>query len=187
LKNKSCILGVIAAILAWTVIAISWKLNPWFNFFEHAFSDLGTQKANKPWIYNYGLIATGIMIILYSACTYRFALNKMEAVGAGFLFIAGIFLSLIGVYPGGTRPHVFVSTWFFIQMDMAIIALGLGLLMRAIWRTGFIVTLLGILAFPIYIAVDYIVGWPSVAVGEAYGIVIIDIAVILIVYEQVKS
>ncbi|MEB3780016.1 MAG: DUF998 domain-containing protein [Desulfurococcales archaeon] len=184
--NKSCILGIIAAVFAWVVIGVSWSLNPWFDFFKHAFSDLGTKQANMPWVYNYGLIATGVLIILYSICTYRYATNKMEAVGSGFLFIAGIFLALIGVYPGGTRPHVFVSTWFFVQMDMAIIAMGLGLLMRAIWRVGLAITLLGLMAFPVYVVVDYLVGWPSVAVGEAYGIIVIDIAVLLLVYEQIK-
>jgi len=28
---------------------------------------------------------------------------------------------LIGIFPSGTRPHTFVSTWFFIQGDLAII------------------------------------------------------------------
>jgi Predicted membrane protein len=40
------------------------------------------------------------------------------------VFVAGLFLALIGIYHAGTRPHVFVSTWFFVQMDTALIAWG---------------------------------------------------------------
>ncbi len=174
--------GPAAVILAWIVIGASWYLNPWFRFLEHAFSDLGGPEASYPWVYNYGLIATGALVILYSWFIYSVAASKMEAAASALTFVAGIFLALIGVYPSGTRPHTFVSMWFFIQMDMALIALGLGLRVRGsrLWHA---ITGLSVLAFPIYGMVEATVGWPSVAAGEAYGIIVIDLAVILATIE----
>ncbi|MCG2870075.1 MAG: DUF998 domain-containing protein, partial [Vulcanisaeta sp.] len=118
--------GIIAVILAWVVIAVSISVNPWFVFTKNAFSDLGGPYATDPWIYNYGLIITSVFVDLYSINLLLTSRNKVESFASAFVFVAGLFLALIGIYHAGTRPHVFVSTWFFVQMDMALIALGIG-------------------------------------------------------------
>ncbi len=65
-------------------------------------------------------------------------------------------------------------------MDMALIALSLG----AYKATGDPLTRLAAIvsaaAFPVYILLEILVGWPSAAVSETYGIIIIDAAVILL-------
>ncbi len=167
--------GVIAAIMAWVVIGICIYLNPWFIFTVHAFSDLGGPNAYMPWVYNLGLITTGLVILAYSIYLVMFSENRLESVASGFMFIAGLFLMLIGIYPSGTKPHNFVSTWFFLQADMAILTWGLGLLLRGQKRYGALFTLMGILGPLIAMVID----WPSAATVEAYGIVIIDLWVIL--------
>jgi len=167
--------GIIAAIVAWAVIFICISLNPWFVFTEHAFSDLGASNANMPLIYNYGLILTGLIMLLYSAYQIEKARNNLEAVGGGFTFISGLFLMLIGLFPSGTRPHTFVSTWFFLQADMAILAWGLGLLKRRERGYGYIFVVMGIVS-PL---IGFLIDWPSAATVEAFGIVVIDIWVLL--------
>lgn len=185
---RGCILALVAAVLAWIVIVAAWLLNPWFNFWSDAFSDLGVPgQAEKAWVYNYGLIVTGALLVGYGVYLYRWALYKPEVLAAGFTMLAGIFLALIGVYPGGTRPHVFVSTWFFVQMDMALMPL-----MYSLWRhRGFRPALWGLAmaltAFPIFILVDATMGWPSVAAGEAYGIIVIDLAVLIALAYQCRE
>jgi len=184
-SKTTCLLGIFAVVLAWIVIAASWILNPWFHFLKNAFSDLGVPSNTRYWwVYDYGLIIVGIIIILYGFLTYLWAVNKLEAVAAGYLVIAGIFLALIGIFPGGTRPHVFVSSWFFIQMDLAIILLSFSLWYSRKWRTGLYLLALSLLAWPIFIVVELTVGWPSVAAGETYGIIIIDIVIIASSYYQ---
>ncbi|MGB9729777.1 MAG: DUF998 domain-containing protein [Thermoprotei archaeon] len=169
--------GPIAAILAWITIGVSVYYNSWFAFNANAFSDLGGPRATNPWIYNYGLIVTAIFVIMYSLYLILDSLNKLEIVGGSFIFIAGMFLSLIGIYHAGTRPHVFVSTWFFIQMDLAILTYGLGLVLEKIKYYGIISIMLSIIG-PI---TTVIIRWPSVAMMEAYGILIIDIWVFLMI------
>ncbi len=162
--------GLAAAVLAWIVILLSISYNPWFVFTKHAFSDLGSPTAEKPWIFNYGLIIIGVLALLYSLTLIEDAANKIENAGGAFTFIAGIFLALIGTYPSGTRPHTFVSTWFFIQSDLAIIAWGMGLLLSGLKVFGMVLTAIGILA-PIAAT---IIEWPSIAIMEACGITLID-------------
>jgi len=169
--------GVVAAILAWIVIALAVSRNPWFNVFKHALSDLGDLKgANDPWIYNVGLIVTGVITCIYSLYIAYTSNNKVLVFASALLFVAGIFLALIGVYPAGTRPHTFVSTWFFIQMLLAIIAIAIGFTVeKALLHAAilWIISVIGPLG-------AILIKWPSVALQEIYGIILIDIAIVTI-------
>jgi len=167
-------LGIISPILAWIVIFISWYKNPWFNVFRDAYSDLGGPKASDAWIYNYGLITVGILLLIYGVLITWKTSRKPGITGGAYLALAGVFLGLIGLFHSGTRPHTFVSTWFFIQADIAII------LLSANYRTsllGRIILIVSILAFPVAILVGATIGWPSTAILETYGIIIIDFGV----------
>ena len=164
-------MGPLATLFAWGVIGVSVAMNPWFVFTEHAFSDLGTPRAVEPRVYNWGLIATGLLVVLYSLGLGWVASSRGEHWGAAFVFVAGVFLALIGVYPGGTRPHVFVSTWFFVQMDLALLAWGLGLCGSGRRGLGALYVLLALGAAVVGVAAP----WPSAAVAEAFGIIVIDV------------
>ena len=170
--------GIMAAVLAWVVIAISISVNPWFVFTKNAFSDLGGPHAVDPWIYNYGLIITSVFVDLYSINLLLNSRNRIESFALAFVLVAGLFLALIGIYHAGTRPHVFVSTWFFVQMDMALIAWGIGSLMGSNRGLGLFSLLLGVLA-PIP---ALLIPWPSAATEEAYGILVIDAWVLVMTY-----
>lgn len=184
LVKAACVMGPVAVASAWAVIGASWYVNRgWFSFLEHAFSDLGGDGAKSPWLYNYGLVAVGLMAALFSACPYHLSSNRLEAFGAGLLFTAGVFLSLIGVFPAGTEPHEFVSTWFFVQADMALAALSIAAYSVSRARRALAAATASILAFPVYGLVEALAGWPSVASSEAYGIVIIDLVVLILFLE----
>ncbi len=186
---KICIiLGFLAITLAWLVILSSWMLNnSWFVFTKDAYSDFGGKESCCPGLYNYGMMIVGIIILLFSSiCTYLVN-QKLEAIGWSYLALAGVFLFLIGYYHSGTRPHTFVSTWFFIQADIALI-LVLYSIYRRIKNPLVLTALLAvILAFPIALVVDIVIGWPSAAVIETYGILIIDYGVIIALYSEINS
>ena len=172
--------GLAAAILFYVVSLLSIYYNSWFIFTEHAFSDLGGPEAQKSWIYNGGMITLGVLMLFYSLTLIQDAINKVETVGGAFTFIAGIFLALIGIYPSGTQPHNFVSTWFFTQVELGMLIWSLGLLLND-WKSfGKVILAMGILG-PIGAIV---IPWPSVATIEAYGIVIIDVWVVLLLKIQ---
>jgi hypothetical membrane protein len=82
---------------------------------------------------------------------------------------------LIGVFPSGTQYHYFISVWFFAQADLAIIVFGLGIVGSMNKQFGIIFLIIGLIG-PI---IAYIVNWPSTAIVEVYGILIMNIWVIL--------
>lgn len=177
LRRAACLAGPLAVVLAWIVILAAWWLNrSWFIYTEHAFSDLGGPRSCCPGLYNIGLMLVAAAIAVFSLCVLSVESSKLGVLGAGYFVIAAIFLALIGVFPAGTRHHVCVSTWFFVQADMA-----LALLTAHIYRVRrslpwLLLFLAALLAWPVAILVELAVGWPSAAVLETYGIIIIDVA-----------
>ncbi|PSO07251.1 hypothetical protein B9Q04_11890 [Candidatus Marsarchaeota G2 archaeon BE_D] len=169
-------LGLAAAVLAWVVIGVCVVTNPWFVFTKNAFSDLGGPKSTDPWLYNDGLIGVAVLVFLYAIYLTRLGVNKVEVVSASFVMVAAVFLALIGIYHEGTYPHVFVSTWFFVQFDTAILTSGIGLLLRGLKNLAY-----GVLSlFLIATLVAALVPWPSAATIEAWGISAIDVWAVLV-------
>ncbi len=172
--------GVASLIVALTTIAACWILNPWFNFWRDAFSDFGTARACCPWLYNWGLISSAVFLLAFSLFVCKVSSNRIEAFSSGLFFTSSIFLALIGIFPGGTRPHTFVSTWFFVQVFMAFAALGIGLFLEGDRARGILVSCLSGSAPFLGLLIDVVHGWPSAAVAEATGIVIIGISLITV-------
>jgi hypothetical membrane protein len=141
----------------------------------HAFSDLGGKLSQVAWVFNYGMIFTGIMIVGYGAYLVSVSENKIMTVGSAFTMISGVFLMLIGVFPTGTYPHYFVSIYFFSQTDVAIGTWGIGLFKYGKRKLGGVLLAMSFLG-PI---IARFIDWPSTAVVEAYGILIMTSWVVL--------
>ncbi len=171
-------LGPIVVAASWSLIALCWWLNrEWFIFTEHAFSDFGkTGKACCPWLYNYGLIVLGTLMTLYGVGLAISVKEKLEAIGASHIALAGVFLALIGLFPAGTRHHVFVSTWFFAQSYIGLL-LFLSSTSRRHKASKYTLAII-LASIPIGLILEATIGWPSAATLEAYGAIIISIGVI---------
>ena len=168
--------GIAAIILSWVIIVSSILINPWFNICKGALSDLGGPRATNPSLFNFGLVAVSVLVFAFSAAMLLSSLNKVEALGSSFVAVSAMFLALIGVFHEGTYPHAFVSLWFFTQMDLAVVTWSIGLILSREFKIGITLLLMGLAAPIPAIAVK----WPSTAILEVYGILIIDAATILI-------
>ena len=164
--------GIAGGIVYWLFVALSISRNPWFSFFDNALSDLGAGEASSPWIYNYGLIITAVFILAFSVYLIISAENKLGTVGGAYVSVSAIFLALIGVFPGGTRPHVFVSTYFFVQFFLGMLIYGAGSKDRVIRYGSGLLFALAVLGT--------LISWPSVALIETYEIALIMVFVLLV-------
>lgn len=182
-RKLAAVTGISVIVFAWAVIGLSMYLNPWFSPTHGALSDLGggTLSANGhpapsyPYVYNVGLMITGILIMILSSIAISLSGNKVETVGESFFIIAGLFLALIGIYHEGTYPHDFVSIWFFMIATGAYFVIGISMLKGKIRKFGAAITAIVPAAWIIYA----IVPWQSTAEDEIFGVVVIDILIIL--------
>ncbi|ASJ12679.1 DUF998 domain-containing protein [Thermococcus thioreducens] len=158
--------GIAGVVVYWLFVAWSIDKNPWFSFWSNALSDLGSpEMAMASWIYNYGLIVTAVFMVAFSVYLILSAGNKLQTVGGAYISISAIFLALIGVFHAGTRPHSFVSTYFFVQFFLGMLLYGVGSKEKAI-RYG------SVLLFALAV-LGTLVNWPSVALIETYEIALI--------------
>ena len=174
LRKTLLLLGPLSFCIFAVTVYLAASSNPWWDFFKDAFSDLGSPRAVNPWIFNAGLMIMGAILLLYSIGILWSADSKLEGFACGMLFVSGIFLFLIGYFPEGTKPHTFVSTWFYLQSFMASTLLGVALLVkREIWW-GFTLLVLGASPLPLGLLIEQLIGWPSVAAEELAGALLIE-------------
>ncbi len=175
--------GFLAIISAWITIIVSISINPWFRITNNALSDLGGGNMilnshpapADPYVYNIGLMITGIIIAIFSSYVIMYSRNKIENAGASFFIMAGLFLTLIGIYHEGTYPHDFVSIWFFIIASIAYATIAISLFFSKFSKTGISLLIILIISWILFI----IIPRQSVAEDEIFGIIIIDIMAIL--------
>ncbi|MFG1390819.1 DUF998 domain-containing protein [Acidiplasma aeolicum] len=190
IKNSVLIIsGGITMLLIWIVIAVSSAFNPWFGITHNALSDLGGGNLINnghpaplyPWIYNVGLMIEGILIAILSSFFILRARNTIEIVGSSFFIISGLFLALIGIYHEGTYPHDFVSIWFFILATISYTAIGFSIILINI-KTGISLLVILVTAWILFA----IIPWGSVAENEIFGIIVIEIVVIIHIHNIIK-
>ncbi len=166
-------MGFAGGLIYWLFVAWSISKNPWFSFLHNALSDLGSpEMAQAPWIYNHGLIITALFVLSFSLYLILTARNKLQTVGGAYISIAALFLALIGIYHAGTRPHTFVSTYFFIQFFLGALVYGVGSRKSAVKYGSVLIFLLALLGVSLH--------WPSVAFIETYEIALIMIFTLLV-------
>ncbi len=155
----------------WVLFALCYALNPWFVVTRDALSDFGGPPAGAvAWVYNVGLVLIAVIIGLFSLGLVVTSRDKVQVCGGAFWFVAGLFLALIGIFHEGTYPHDFVSTWFFIQVALAIGTMGVGSFLTRDSMGGTV----SIACAALMPLGDLLVAWPSAATVEIYEILIID-------------
>ena len=162
--------------LFWVFLVLSISRNPWFDLRRHALNDLGdARRATDPWMYNAGLVVVGTVLCVYSLYVAYVSRGRLAVFSSALLFTAGLFLALVGVFPSGTRPHTFVSTWFFVQVWLSSIPLLVDSVRSR--RPTYVASMasVSIIAPAVAYAVEALVGWPSVAILEVYGAVVVGL------------
>lgn len=116
--------GMVTPIVAYVFILIAIAIHPWFTWADNALSDLGAVDTAYNNIFNFGMIVSGLLGVIFALGMFREVEEKLGVLGMG-IFLAGmIFLVLLGVFPSGTSPHMAISIMFFIYSGVGIILFG---------------------------------------------------------------
>ena len=93
-------MGFSAIAAAWITIFAAISVNPWFRIQKNALSDLGGtniisnffqhQAPADPYIYNVGLMITGLLIALFAIASIANSRNSIENTGSAFFIIAAL-------------------------------------------------------------------------------------------------
>ena len=164
-------LGILALAIGWLTIIISAALNPWFSLTRNALSDLGAIGVKNAWIFNLGITVAGILATLYSMYLIWASKSRLEVLASSIFLFSALHLILIGIFPEGTYPHLFVSLEFFILAGFSILAFGAALISLGEMRFGLTFTLLSMIGF---MGAAFI-PWPSIGSLEVFALSLISV------------
>ncbi len=175
--------GLLSFATAYVFIIISILINPWFNLFKNALSDLGRVGLENSYVFNTGLILAGLISLTYVPSLLNFFKSRIGCMSVGVFLVAILHLILIGVFPEGTRPHGFVSYEFFVLMTISLFLVGVSLIVERLSRYGLILIMLFLLSLIGSLSIT----WPSIALLELYNIVLYNVGVAILTYLQFKK
>jgi len=145
--------GIIAPLIAFTLILLAIALSPGFSWKENALSDLGVQGGVTAVLFNTDLEITGVLAILFATGLFRFLKeNLLGRIGALVLVLDALALTAIGVFPENVEPiHHYASVAFFALLPTSMLFLGAAFLRTSRTKVGFFTFIAAIVATVVWI------------------------------------
>ena len=112
--SKFGLIGIASPIIGLLAVLVSIYFSPWFEWSIHALSDLGVAQEGRlisqfaqegdtqiaTWTFNGGMIVAGLLIAIFVYSTRKTITdNLMSKIAYSLIFIGGINLALVGVFP----------------------------------------------------------------------------------------
>ena len=159
---------MVAPIVAFTCILLAVSFYPPFSWTENALSDLGVQAEPTSILFNYGLVVSGVLTLVFGIGLFGLLGSTVLGKVGVFLFIlASLALIAIGVFNENCTPaHWYVSVVFFVSFSLSMFVLAAALLKLGKLRVGlftFLVAMFAATPWIAYFAARYVEG---VAVPE---------------------
>jgi len=117
---RSAFFGLAAIIVFYVFTALAVLLSPWFSWIANALSDLGNvSTSGAAAIFNFGLMASGFLLLLYSVIGLRVS----APVTSYLLAFTGLSLQFVGAFNEtyGTL-HLVVSVILFLSLLVSSLA-----------------------------------------------------------------
>lgn len=170
------IIGLLSLVVAYSSIALSIFVSPWFSWIENALSDLGAREPSSV-IFNLGLMLSAILALLFTIGLRKLHRGALGAVGVTFYASSTISLFMIGFFPETAGViHYYVSVAFFVLIALTLITFGVYNLVSSprLLALGIALLLLSVLAI-----VVWLFPWKGVAIPELISSLTISTLVII--------
>ncbi|HII51857.1 MAG TPA: DUF998 domain-containing protein [Halobacteriales archaeon] len=156
-------LGIYAGLLGPAIgllsVIVAIYFAPWFNWTEFALSDLGVGELpdriarSAPsnglhiFIFNAGMMIAGIGLALFVFLTRSLHVDSIiSKIGYSLIFIGGLNLALVGLFPIPSPLHFPVAAIYFIATPIGLVLVG-GSYLSDSRNFGILLILIGIVAF----------------------------------------
>lgn len=194
LKNEnwlkiSGICGILTPIVAFTCILLAINYSPEFSWTENALSDLGVQEGVTAPLFNYGLIISGILTLIFASELFIFLSDKLSGrIGAFILILDAFALTAIGIFPENAKPmHYYASVAFFVLLPIAAFVIGATFLLMAKVKMGLFTFLAAIVAAAVWIIQFSIRFVSGVAIPEAVSALSASMWSIVLGFKMLKQ
>ncbi|MEM0121743.1 MAG: DUF998 domain-containing protein [Nitrososphaerota archaeon] len=118
------IVGLLSLVVAYSSIALSISISPWFSWMENALSDLGARQPSNV-IFNLGLMLSAVLAFFFLIGLRRLHKGALGTVGVTLYALSTISLFMIGFFPETAGIiHYYVSVTFFVFVALTLIIFG---------------------------------------------------------------
>ena len=119
--------GILIPIVLFLSLAFALSYSPWFNWTQHALSDLGITGVSS-FFFNLGMIICGILTFVFSLGLSTILSNK---IGAYLLSVSSLAMIGIGIFPETIMGiHFVVSITSFVLLAIALLVIGFTIITR---------------------------------------------------------
>ncbi|MEM2521737.1 MAG: DUF998 domain-containing protein [Candidatus Bathyarchaeia archaeon] len=184
----SGICGIMAPLVAFTLILFAIASYPQFSWTENALSDLGVVEGFTSATFNSGLIAGGVLALIFAVGLFRFQTKAAGRVGALIFVLAALSLTGIGVFPENVRPiHYYVSVAFFALSPIALLVLCVAFVQARQVKMGWFTFSVALFAAAVWVF-HWTVGFgANVAIPEALSALAASVWAVVVGYEMLKE
>jgi hypothetical membrane protein len=118
----SGVCGIPSPIIAFTCVFFAIASWPPFSWTDNALSNLGVQEGNTSVLFNFGLIVSGVLALVFAFGLFISVGKKAGARMGAFIFaLAALTLIAIGIFPETAKPmHFFASVTFFLSYPISV-------------------------------------------------------------------
>ncbi|HJX02469.1 MAG TPA: DUF998 domain-containing protein [Candidatus Bathyarchaeia archaeon] len=185
--KASGICGILTPIIAFTCILLAISYSPSFSWTQNALSDLGIQSGTTAPLFNYGLISSGIIALIFASGLFSFLGDKLLGkIGAAVFTLAVVSLTAIGVFPESVRPtHFYVSVAFFMLFPISMLLIVATFLLADKKQLGwftFMVAMIAAVPWVLQFTVPYV---ENVAIPETISAVSASMWAIALGYKMI--
>jgi|GEM_PF-2196576 len=117
--------GLLTPLVGYVLIIISIAMHHDFRLTKSSLSELG--KVGVPYnsVFNFALIISGILFLIFVLGMLRRTETRVGDIGVFGLCLGAIFLSLTGIFPQRTSPHLVMAILFYSVSVSGLILFGL--------------------------------------------------------------
>jgi hypothetical membrane protein len=152
--------GVAGGGLALVAVLVATVLSPTFAWPTSALSDLGAAGAPTRALFNYGLVVSGLLALPFVRPLLTDATHPLEGLGGVAFGASMVALSLVGLFPTGTRWHFPAAFAYFLATTVTLWVHGTGTALAGDVNRGL---------FAVWLGIVHLLSWVLWAAGLRLG------------------
>ena len=118
--------GVLAVVVSLGAISLSLMLAPWFAWPTNALSDLGVSDPPERLVFNYGLLLTGVLGLLFLPALRQTLHTPAHELAVAPLGVALVGVAGVGLFPSGHPFHFPMALTAYVGFIASVATYGVG-------------------------------------------------------------
>lgn len=185
----SGICGIVTPLIGFSCVLLAISYAPDFSWTNNALSDLGVMQSPTSILFNLGLVAGGILGMMFASGLLTLFKGKLVGEIGTVMFVLDFFaFTAIGVFPENVKPiHLYASVTFFMLLPVSMFFIAASFILASKKRMALFTLSTAIFAAVVWIAEFWAHYVPGVAIPETLSAVPASLWVVALGFNMLKT